>query len=488
MTIRIAFLLVLISGIAFAESKPVIQDHNGDGCTLAIVRASRTADGRMLIWKNRDVSNRNQVVRLMQGSPYRFVGIGYGDDTTQVWGGVNTAGFGIANSNSWNSQSFQTPDDDGTIQTLALGTCNTLAQFRTILNQTNSTPHTPQNGRNTPSCFLAFDSSGTMSVFEANRSTWTEFPLTASDPNGFMTRANYAYSRDTLHNPLGYYRNARARRFYANTLAAGPLPLDTVFRVMRDVAPDGWTPDAFPLPYDGTFSSYPYAYISMQGSICRYITTSAMVIQGGKRLPNGTWLPPLVWFLLGEPVATIAVPAWPHQSHLSSLLTGSSAPICSESGAIFGAIDSTNYCLDSRPLVNSHGGLLPYIYSQEALARARVMPYLSQALDSTLAASVSDSIATFAYTALNTFAPPAQPVNITYSLDEGAFSWAPVTTDFRGRSLPNNITVTYDIERATPTHAPCSLQFSLVESVTTNRYVIKDPPLNFVYRIKAVTQ
>ena len=92
-------LLSAIFAIALARPVPVAETHDG-GCTLSLVRADRTTDGRMLIWKNRDVTDSNQVARIFQGPTYRFVGIGYGDDTTQVWGGANNAGFAVANSNA----------------------------------------------------------------------------------------------------------------------------------------------------------------------------------------------------------------------------------------------------------------------------------------------------------------------------------------------------------------------------------------------------
>ncbi len=479
-------LLTLICvGIILFSTHPV---NSSDGCTLALVRASRTADGRMIIWKNRDVSNRNEVARLFTGPTYRFIGIGYGDQLTEVWGGVNSAGFAVANSNAWNFESFITPDDDGTIQTLALGTCNTIAQFRTILNNTNFYVHAPDTGRNTPSDFFVFDSSGAMSIFEARRHSWVEYTLTSSTPNGYFVRANYGYSGDTLHNPLGFYRNNRARRCYYNSILAGQLTLDSVFHIMRDIAPDGWSPNAFPLPYNGNFSGFPYAYVSMNGSICRRNTSAGLVIQGGKRLPDGSWAPPLVWFFLGSPLTTIGVPVWVNQTSISSYLTGSSAPVCTEAYNIYNTIDSTNSSIDSRFLVNGSGGFLQYLYQKEAIVRQRTAPYMNVAITASNATLVSDSLAKFVFEALRDYSPPLNPVNFRFDTETHCLYWDPVTKDFRNRDLPLNANIQYQIEYAQPTSAPYSLNFIPIATTSANWFSVNnDRGLRYVYRIKAIS-
>ncbi|MDK9700700.1 MAG: hypothetical protein OEM52_11200 [bacterium] len=476
--------IVVLAVAAVALASEGLQSQSDGECTLALVRADRTADGRMLIWKNRDVSNRNQVARILDGPNYRFVGIGYGNTPNEVWGGVNTVGFAVANSNAWNLQPLVDPADDGTIQTRALGTCYNLAQFRVILDETD----TLNGGRTNPSCFLAFDSTGAMSVFEADRNAWWEYPLTAQDPNGYLVRANYAYGADTLNNPLGFYRNDRARRFYARALAAAPIGLDSVFRIMRDIAPDGWSSDVFPIPLDGYIGSHVYAYSSMYGSICRRNTASGMVIQGGKRTAQG-WSMPVVWFFLGNPVTTVAVPVWPHQTTLSARLTGTSSPICSEANAMYDAIDGTSQSIDTRFLVNNTGGWMPEMYATEAEIRAQVAPLLAGVPTAQQCNTISASIANMVYNTIYDYRAPRTPANIGVSLTSGTptLTWTAVTRDYRNRTLPTGTVVRYQIEFANPSLANRSVRFSPLAVVQSTSYPIPSFTNNYVYRVKAIS-
>lgn len=456
-------------------------------CTLSLIRPERTTDGRMLIWKNRDVSERNNVVRIMQGDSYRFVGIGYGNISNEVWGGVNTAGFAVANSNIWNMEPLLDPPDDGTIQTRALGTCNSLSQFRQILNETD----TLNGGRTNPSCFLAFDSSGAMSVFEAGRNSWWEFPLTANDPNGFFVRANYGYIADTTNNPLGFYRNGRARQFYQNAVHAGLIPLDTVFRIMRDIAPEGWNNLYYPIPFDGYHGSYPYAFSSMYGSICRRNTASAIVIQGGK-WHNGQWLMPVVWFFLGNPITTIGVPVWPHQPSVSTQLQGSTlfyAPICSQANAMYDNIDGPSSSIDTRFLVNESGGWLQVLYSVEASILNRAQNYLNQFFTPEQYQAFSDSIANLVYNTINNYRAPNKPSNVTINVSSGSatLQWSAVTRDYRNRTLPQGTVIRYRIYRSPFGGAQYTLRYQLIGETTATTYSIPyDTNHLYAYYVKAV--
>lgn len=484
--IVLVFLLSLPTTLFSSRGPETFPDGE---CTLSLVRADRTSDGRMLIWKNRDVSERNNVARLMQGDSFRFVGIGYGNVSNEVWGGVNTAGFAVANSNAWNMEPLIDPPDDGTIQTRALGRCNTLTQFRTILDETD----TLNGGRTNPSCFLAFDSSGAMSIFEAGRNDWWEFPLTSNDPSGFLVRANYAYVADTTNNPLGFYRNSRARQFYQNAVNAGLVPLDTVFRVMRDIAPEGWGRELYPIPFDGFHESYPYAFSSMFGSICRRNTASAMVIQGGK-WQNGQWLMPVVWFFLGNPITTLGVPVWPNQTSVPTQLQGNaliSAPICSQANSMYDNIDGPSSSIDTRFLSNESGGWLQSLYSVEAGIRTRAQYYLNNPTTVSQNQAFSDSIASLVNTTINGFYAPRKPANVVLLLSTSipTLQWSAVTRDYRNRTLPSGTQVRYRVYKIPLWQAPRTLQYSLVgETTSTSMQLTFDGFENFSYYVKAISQ
>lgn len=44
-------------------------------CTIAVVSGSVPIDGKPLLWKNRDVTEQNNVVQYFYGEKYSFIGI-----------------------------------------------------------------------------------------------------------------------------------------------------------------------------------------------------------------------------------------------------------------------------------------------------------------------------------------------------------------------------------------------------------------------------
>lgn len=73
-------------------------------CTSFIVSGKATKDGRPLIFKNRDTGDANNVVVVVQGERYRYMGIAASWDKkpVDIWGGHNEAGFAIINTAAYN--------------------------------------------------------------------------------------------------------------------------------------------------------------------------------------------------------------------------------------------------------------------------------------------------------------------------------------------------------------------------------------------------
>ncbi len=64
-------------------------------CTTIVISGRVTADGRPILWKNRDTDEaRNEVAYLSEG-PLRAVAVVNAGKRTSVWMGVNEAGFCI---------------------------------------------------------------------------------------------------------------------------------------------------------------------------------------------------------------------------------------------------------------------------------------------------------------------------------------------------------------------------------------------------------
>lgn len=109
-------------------------------CTSAIVGGHLTPDGRPLLWKHRDTgTEHNFVARVAAHSPGEadFVALFNAGDTLlrEAWIGVNSHGFAVMNTASYNlapdTASYR--DMEGVIMARALKSCRTVADFAILL-------------------------------------------------------------------------------------------------------------------------------------------------------------------------------------------------------------------------------------------------------------------------------------------------------------------------------------------------------------------
>ena len=430
---RITFVFAAVVLLSLHGTPP---DKLGQ-CTLAMVRPEFTADGRAILWKNRDVSNPRQAIHTGGGDGMlHYVGIGYAGDGSRVYGGVNEFGFAIANSNSYNigNGNPNSDFDDGDLQTYALKKCATLEQLRELLDSTN----TLNGGRTQPSNFFAFDSTGAMSIFEAGRANWIEYQVTMTDR--FAVRANYSNSGTIpTTSEWGVYRHDRAEFLLDNLLSNGHIHFDSMFSIARDVAPEGWNGAQFLYSPVGDT-------ISLSRTVCRYLTVSSIVIQGGKHTANG-WVPPVCWFFLGKPFSTIAVPVWPTQNTISPLLTDqvtTTAPLCDRSRRLFTTSMINSTLIESSRL----NRLLSTICESEQYIVRKTKTWMEQPITPATATAISDSMASVAYNALYQLQPDEimpMPVSIptTYTLSNPAPNpFNPVTTIRYSLHQPSDVHLT----------------------------------------------
>ena len=79
-----------------AVSVLMLAPSLSDACTAVIISGKKTADGRPLMWKNRDTDCLDNSVRHFKGEKYSFVGLVNSDSPGgEVWIGANTAGFSM---------------------------------------------------------------------------------------------------------------------------------------------------------------------------------------------------------------------------------------------------------------------------------------------------------------------------------------------------------------------------------------------------------
>ncbi len=287
-------LLLLLSWAAMAAAQ--------EECTVAVISGTATADGRPLLWKNRDSSTRENAAHFFHGPRYDFIGVINSGDTTQVWMGMNTAGFALMNSESMD-QDGDSADTEGYFMKQALGCCARVEELDALLRQTALT------GRGTRANFGCIDAFGGAAFFEAGNFRHTRFTPQDSGlaPAGLLVRANFSMTGKGDEG-YGVWRYHRARSLLAGRLATGRIDLPFLLdRVVRDLTSDELDPN--PLPFTGTLPGAPQGFIPTQNTINRHRTVSCAIFQGVK--PGEDPALATMWLLLGEPVAAVALPLWP---------------------------------------------------------------------------------------------------------------------------------------------------------------------------------
>ncbi len=281
-------------------------------CTVGVAVTRATKDGRPLLWKNRDTSHSRNAVYLFRSGRFPFLGILNAGDTTQVWMGVNMAGFAIMNAEAKDVEGTCF-DAEGFLMKRALSQCATVADFESLLVQTNA------SGRAVTSNFGVIDAKGHGAFFETGNHSFTRFGATdpALAPEGFLVRANFAFT-GTKHG-YGFQRYGRAFRLFARAVRERQLNAAYVSQmVSRDIFPEGQT--------GGEARSFSVASqkIDTRRTINRYRTASAGIFQGVRKKENPCLT--TFWVNLGEPVCGISVPLWVASGSVPAALRGPGQP------------------------------------------------------------------------------------------------------------------------------------------------------------------
>jgi len=293
-------------------------------CTVGLFGADVTADGRPILWKNRDVGDFDQ--RYIYYESYQrdgittlpFIGDIYRSDTTGVYMGANSAGFAIMNSDSANLNDSLSGDYimDGTIMRLALETCSTLSDFEAILDSTD------RIGRRDCWNFGVIDAYGGCAFYECSNYSYIRFDVDSPEnPDGFLIRANYSMSGGDYH--AGDDRYERARSLTADRLAEKSIDPEFVLgTIARDLCNQYDNP--YPLPYNGFQLGAPAGYIyCVASTISRKMTTSTIVIRGVA--PGEDPSLTTIFAVLGPPTLSLAYPLWVGSGEVPDCLTNPDA-------------------------------------------------------------------------------------------------------------------------------------------------------------------
>lgn len=305
-------------------------------CTTAVISGNATADGRPLLWKNRDTSARHNEVILLTAGPLRAVAVVNAGTRKSAWMGMNEAGFCIENSLSkdLSIKGKKSGPANGRFMKQALETCKTVADFKKLLDETNET------GRRTLSNFGVIDAQGGAALFETGPNSYTMFdandPETA--PHGYIVRSNFATTaRDFPANPtpeqLGKIYSAERYSQACSRLDLQKSKGITVDYLIRNLTRDlsSQTGSPWPGTVNGSKQKLP-AIIKTNNTISRTTTVSAAVFQGVK--PGEDPSLATMWTILGDPSFSLAVPCWVAVQDIAD-------PLTDDNGAALGEIAIT---------------------------------------------------------------------------------------------------------------------------------------------------
>ncbi len=325
--------------------------RNSGECTIGVFSGRATADGRPLLWKNRDVTRDIQKFCYYEPSResdrlYAYIGNCYSEDTTRVYMGLNEVGFGIINSNSYNlGDSLPDGVDDGILLRMALERCRTIEQFEDLLELT------AEKGRRDCWNIGVFDSDGNTALYECSNFDYVKFDANdpVQTPDGIILRATYGLSGGD-NDRVGAERLKRANVLVRERNNEIPLDAEFVFRELsRDLANPIDNP--YPLPYLGRQNNRPPGFILTRNiTINRNNSRSCMVIRGNR--PDEDPRLSTVFCSIGPPVLTVAYPLWVGSREVPAVMNiGTTIPMYS----IVQQHMSNLYPMSKDPLyLNSH--------------------------------------------------------------------------------------------------------------------------------------
>lgn len=289
------------------------------GCTVAVISGKATADGRPILWKNRDASAVDNKIVYLKGSKYEFIGLINASDkeASSVWAGINTEGFAIINAASSDlADDEKGGAENGRFMRRALGECAHVADFEKLLLETNGQRQVAAN-------FGVIDAYGQACFFETSKDNFVQFDANDSKvaPFGYIVRTNYAFTAPERFKGGGYIRFERISHLFEKALGEGRLDLLFILQeAARDLVNEKLHsyPLTQPLPEDPAKP----LYVNTNDTINRNSTVAVTVFHGSTS-PEKAYLATM-WVILGQPVASVAVPVWPAAKEVPAPLTGSS--------------------------------------------------------------------------------------------------------------------------------------------------------------------
>ena len=286
---------LVVLAVMMTEVQPLLA------CTSVIVSGRVTKDGRPMIFKHRDSGNVHNMMLVVQGKKYRYLGLVNAGDTLpkDVWGGYNEAGFGIVNTAAYNlNGNGGDTDGDGILIRKALELCATLEDFERLMD-------TVKKPRDVNSNFAVLDAKGGCAYYETGNYKYVKFDVNdpAVAPDGYLMRTNFGTTGNHKLDQ-GVERYQAITEFMAEACKEGHLEHDYLITHISRYLKHGVTQldmyDMMPETETDT------CYVSFHDYIARYSTASVVLVQGVR--PDESPLNTIIWTIMGWPLTTIAMP------------------------------------------------------------------------------------------------------------------------------------------------------------------------------------
>ena len=274
-------------------------------CTTFLISGKYTADGKSILFKNRDTEQMQNALVYFEDGRYKYIGLVNGNEDwdDMVWGGYNETGFAIINSVAYNINIGDTSkiiDREGYIMKLALQTCSSLQDFENLL---NSLPKPMGSDAN----FGVIDAYGGAAFYETGNYDFIKYdandPITA--PNGILVRTNHSFRAD-LTKGYGFCRYTTAMSALNQAALEKRIDPSYLFNhISRNLYHSLTKTDLrSDIPEKRNVAEYKF-FIDY---IPRESTASAIMIVGAKDKDHAKEA--MVWTILGFPLTSVALPAW----------------------------------------------------------------------------------------------------------------------------------------------------------------------------------
>ncbi len=295
--------VLILQLILFFCACPTVSE----ACTSVIISGSRTSDGRPMMWKHRDTDSLDNKLRFFSGELYDFTGlVNSGSESREVWTGVNTAGFAIMNTASYNLQKTEAPfrDREGYLMFRALEICGGTEDFEHYLD-TCSRP------LGVEAEFGVIDACGGAAYYEVDNYGWVKYDVndTLTAPRGYMVVTNFSFS-GRPEDRKGYERYLTASAIFAEMTGGGGYyditPYDIMDGLSRSLRHEVLGTDYIAGYRALEETGYFNGMVVDQDFIPRFSTSSSTVIKGVA--PGDSPFGTVIYTLLGYPFTGVTVP------------------------------------------------------------------------------------------------------------------------------------------------------------------------------------